>query len=328
MTRAYGLGPLPGTSIAQAVDVIASETGDTPHLPQLPDRGLGSDLIGRTVAMLEAVHVDRGPRSWVMTQRPQLLMRDTWDRLERDMDECEEAFGTQQVMKVQAAGPWTLAASIELASGHRVITDQGASRDLTEALIDGLISHCADIARRFGAEVLVQLDEPLLPDVINGTLPGAHRFDPIAPVHPKDAAERLATVVEGLPQEVLLNQTGYPPHLDVAVLAGVDVAQVSVDKIRGTAAYDALGEAVAGGLRIGLGVTDAGDEVDELGDNPREKAIQIARLWDELALDPQLMRQMDVHPRGRLQGSLVEVSRAYAMAQAVATMLERDAGDL
>ena len=48
---AFGLGPLPGTSFAQAADVVLSES-PLPHIPQLPDRGVGSDLIGRTAALL------------------------------------------------------------------------------------------------------------------------------------------------------------------------------------------------------------------------------------------------------------------------------------
>lgn len=90
MTNAYGLGPFPGTSLSEAADVIFSETGDHPHLPQLPTRGLGSDAVGRTAALLgELLTVDRGPRSWIMTPRPQLLTRASWDRIERDLDELE-----------------------------------------------------------------------------------------------------------------------------------------------------------------------------------------------------------------------------------------------
>ena len=59
---AFGLGPLPGTDLAQAADVVLSES-PLPHVPQLQDRGVGSDLIGRTAAMLE-IPVARGPRGW------------------------------------------------------------------------------------------------------------------------------------------------------------------------------------------------------------------------------------------------------------------------
>lgn len=331
MTRAYGLGPLPGTSIAEACDVIVSETGGLPHLPQLPERGLGSDPVGRTASLLEAVHVERGPRSWRMSPRPQLLTRRTADRLERDLDECQEAWDvTLPAVKIQLTGPWTLAASIELSDGHRVLTDRGALRDLTEALIAGANRHITDVSRRFGSsEILVQLDEPLLTDVVAGKLTGTSRLDEIAPVHPRDVGERLAHVIGHLDAaEVALNLTGQTPEWEVVAASGVATVQLSLDRITGTRQLDALGGAVSGGLRIGFGVTASGEEIDEAQEKPRDRALGIARVWRELSLDPLLLREVDVHPRGPLTGSLLDASRAYAMAQAVAGVLARDAGNL
>lgn len=328
---AYGLGPLPGTSLPDAADVVRSETGDLPHIPDLPARGLGADGVGRTAALLEAVSVDRGPRSWIMTDRPQLLTRRTRDLLDRDLDQLEEAWGTTvPQLKVQVTGPWTLAASIELAGGHRVITDPGALRDLTEALVEGVNAHAAELTRRFRADVTVQLDEPLLPDIAAG-LPGVTRFHPVRPVNPKDLAERLAGVVEKLGAErVLLNQTGYAPLWDVARGSRADTVLVSLDLVQGTAQYDGFGHTVSAGTRIGLGVTGPGDHVDELHARPRERAVSVARFWERLGLDPQwLTERVDVHPRADLtEGTLLDAAGAYAMARAVDHMLRTDAGDL
>lgn len=328
---AYGLGPLPGASVTEAADVILSETGDLPHLPELPERGLGSDALGRTAGLLEAVTVDRGPRSWIMTDRPQLLTRRTWDRINRDLDELEEAWGTTvPKLKVQVAGPWTLAAGIELANGHRVVTDRGALRDLTDALIEGVNGHVAEVARRFHAEVTVQIDEPALPDVAAG-LPGASDFHPVRPVHPRDLAERLAHVVTGLDAErVLLNQTGYAPLWDVARDSGAETVLVTLDQVTGTGQLDGLGHTVSAGTRIGLGVTGPEDHVDELLERPRERAVAVARFWGRLGLDPQLLAErVDVHPRsGITEGTVARAAEAYRMAAAVDRMLCRDAGDL
>ena len=102
----FALGPMHGTSMAEAADIIMGET-ELPAIPQLPERGLGSDAVGRTASMLEAISIDRGPRSWRMTARPQLLTRRAWDRLERDIDEVQEVWGeTVPRIKVQALGPW------------------------------------------------------------------------------------------------------------------------------------------------------------------------------------------------------------------------------
>ncbi|QGU04385.1 uroporphyrinogen decarboxylase/cobalamine-independent methonine synthase family protein [Corynebacterium comes] len=328
---AYGLGPLPGTSIPGAADVILSETGDLPHLPELPDRGLGSDPVGRTAGLLEAVIVDRGPRSWIMTDRPQLLTRRTWDLLNRDLDELEEAWGTTiPNLKVQITGPWTLAAGIELANGHRVITDRGALRDLTDALIEGVNQHVRDVATRFHADVTVQIDEPDLPD-ISGGLRGATAFNPVRPVNPKDLAERLAHVVEGLDSEhVMLNQTGYAPLWDVARDSGAQTVLITLDQVTGTEQLDGLGQTVSAGTRIGLGVTGPEDRVDELLARPRERAVAVARFWEQLGLDPRwLTDRVDVHPRaGITHGTVTQAAQAYRMAAAVEKMLRTDAGDL
>ena len=49
---ATGIGSMPGTNPAEAMRVIAGELPDFPHLPELPDRGPGADLTGRTAALL------------------------------------------------------------------------------------------------------------------------------------------------------------------------------------------------------------------------------------------------------------------------------------
>lgn len=309
---AYGLGVLPGTSLIDAADVIISETGQLPHIPQLPARGISSDAVGRTAALLESVSVDRGPRSWILTDRPQLLTRRVEDQLSRDLDGCEEAWGTTlETVKVQVTGPWTLAGSIELANGHRVLTDGGALRDLTDALIEGIRTHVADVHRRFGAEVIVQLDEPLLP-IVNAGMPGASDFHPVRPVHAKDLAELLSRVVGGVPGPVYLNQTGYAPLWSVARESGVETVQVTVDQVSGTTQLDSLGQAISSGLRVGLGITTPRA-------TEREVMGQIARLWDELGLDPALLdTQVDIHPRGGFPtGSLLDAARAYRLAATI-----------
>ncbi|RNE48375.1 hypothetical protein [Corynebacterium alimapuense] len=329
---AFGLGPLPGGSIKQAADVILSETGDLPHLPQLPTRGLGADAVGATAGLLESIALDRGPRSWIMSDRPQLLTRRAWDQMARDLDECEEAWGTSLgALKIQVTGPWTLAASVELASGHRVITDRGAVRDLSDALIEGTNAHAREVAKRFGAEVVVQLDEPLLAEINTGNLVGASDFNPIRPVNERDLAERLEHVVSGIERpQVLLNQTGYAPLWEVATLSGASTTLLNVDKVRGTAQLDGFGQAVSAGVRIGLGITDPTDRIDALGESPRARAVEVARFWDELGLDRLLLiDRVDVHPRAGInQGTLIDAAHAYRMAVAVESMLRTDAGNL
>ena len=50
-------------------------------------------------------------------------------------------------LKVQVAGPWTLAASLELTRGDKALADPGAVRDIAESLADGAAAHVADVRR-------------------------------------------------------------------------------------------------------------------------------------------------------------------------------------
>ena len=299
----YGLGELPGASIIAAADIVAGETGDLRQLPILPARGV--DVVGLTTGVLPGINVDAGPRSWVLSTRPQLRTRRIWDRVEADLDQCEQAWGTRiDAVKIQVAGPWTLSASIELSNGHRALTDTGALRDLTESLIAGI--------------------QPLLAQVRDGSLPGTSQFDEIPSINDVDLGERLAGVIERA-EVRYLNQTGYPPLWKVAQVAGVETCQVTLDTVRGSEQYDGMGHALAAGMRVGLGMTRAGDDRD-----PRHLAVDVARMWDELGLDRTLLTHaVDVHPRGGLANcTLLDAAAALRTARTVADMLDKDAGDL
>lgn len=299
----FALGPMPGTSIAEAADIIMGET-ELPAIPQLPERGLGSDAVGRTASMLEAISIDRGPRSWRMTARPQLLTRRTWDRLERDLDEVQEVWGeTVPRVKVQALGPWTLAASIELSDGHRALTDRGAFNELAESLLYGVRAHAADVTRRFHGEVLVQLDEPLLSDIIAGRIPGTTDFDTIPAVPEEVALEQL-----------LVFEADYlhaPPLWSVA-----PAATTFLTDFRGLETprhLDGLGEHLNDGHRIGLGIE---------GSDARAEAIALARHLDRIGMSRELLVDyFDVYP-------VKASARSLRSATETAGILTRDAGDL
>ena len=60
---------MPGTDPAEAMRVVAGELPDFPHLPELPDRGPGADLTGRTAALLIEIPVEVTPRGWRLAER-------------------------------------------------------------------------------------------------------------------------------------------------------------------------------------------------------------------------------------------------------------------
>ncbi|MER0081832.1 methionine synthase [Corynebacterium sp. KPL2861] len=302
----FALGPMPGTSMAEAADIIMGET-ELPALPQLPERGLGSDSVGRTASMLEAITIDRGPRSWRMTARPQLLTRRAWDRLERDLDEVQQVWGeTVPRIKVQALGPWSLAASIELADGHRVLTDSGAFAELSDALLHGIRTHATDVARRFHGEVVVQLDEPLLADVIAGRIPGTTDFDSIPAVPDEVALETL-----------LRFEADYlysPPLWSVARAAKTFLIDARYrDRLSTPEHFDGMGEHLSEGRRVGVALS---------GKDARAEAISLARHLDRIGMPRELLvDHFDVFPVRASASSLRSVTET-------AGILTRDAGDL
>ena len=299
----FALGPMPGISIAEAADIILGET-ELPAIPQLPERGLGSDSVGRTASMLEAITIDRGPRAWRMTARPQLLTRRAWDRLERDLDEVQEVWGeTVPRVKVQALGPWTLAARIELADGHRVLTDRGAFAELSEVLRHGLRTHAEDVARRFHGEVVVQLDEPLLSDVTAGCLPGTTDFDTIPAVPIEVALDLLQSFEADYLHAPALWSLAPAASTFLTDFRGLDTPRH----------LDGLGEHLSAGHRIGMGIP---------GRDARAEAIALARHLDRIGMPRELLvDKIDVYPVTASASTLRSVSET-------ADILARDAGDL
>ena len=105
--------------------------------------------------------------------------------LAQDLDVLEEQIqGYVGPLKVQVAGPWTIASTVEKPRGDKVLTDHGARRELAQALAEGVRVHLADVQRRVpGAELVLQVDEPALPFVLAGQVPTASGFSRHRSVH-------------------------------------------------------------------------------------------------------------------------------------------------
>ena len=194
---ATGVGSWPGSSPRAAAAVVVGELSRLPYLPELPARGVGADLIGRAGALLVDIALDTVPRGYRIAARPGAVTRRAASLLAEDLDSLEEAWekvgGSQRPVKVQAPGPITLAAHLELSNGHRAITDAAAVRDLTSSLAEGMAVHRAEVARRLGTSVYVQFDEPSLPAALAGRLTGVTA---LSPVHPIDEATAIGLLDE------------------------------------------------------------------------------------------------------------------------------------
>ena len=171
-----------------------------PYLPELPGRGPGADLIGRAAALLVDMPVDLQPVGWRLVDRPgrDLARAQAWLRQDLDVlaEVADEYAGP---LKLQSAGPWTLAAGLYLPRLERAVVDPGACRDLVGSLAEGLVAHVAEVRRLVpGAEVVVQLDEPSLPAVLTGALPTASGFGRLRAVEEQVVVDGISTVLEAV----------------------------------------------------------------------------------------------------------------------------------
>src|SRR4051794_22897423 len=86
-------------------------------------------MIGRTAALLVDLAVDLTPAGWRLVPRPGMDQRRAREFLARDLDALSDiAADYSGPFKVQAAGPWTLAAGLERTRGDRAVVDAGARR--------------------------------------------------------------------------------------------------------------------------------------------------------------------------------------------------------
>lgn len=257
---ATGIGSLPGTDPREATRTVAGELPALPYLPELPARGVGADMIGRTAALLVDLAVEVMPSGYRVTARPGREHRRGVDLLRADLDALDEALDSAcaERVKIQAAGPWTLAAGIELHNGHRVLTDRGARREFAASLTEGLKAHVAEVAARTGAAVILQLDEPGLPAVLAGTLPTASGWGTVRSIDAPEAVQILREVIEGLPVPVIVHCCA--PGAPIPLLRAAGAAALALDaRLIGsdTTTLDAIGETWDAGIPLLLGLVPA-----------------------------------------------------------------------
>ena len=234
---------------------LLSEDG-LPYLPELPARGPGADMIGRGAGMLADLAVDLQPMGWRFVDRPGHDSHRTSGLQREDLDELAEAFdGYEGDLKVQIAGPWTLASSIWLHRGERSVVDAGATRDVIASLAQGLRVHLGEVAQLVPkANLVVQIDEPGLPAVLAGRLPTASGFGRIRAVDPTTAAEGLRDVVAAAGDRYTVVHC-CAPDVPLVLLRDTGVKAVSVDIALLTAqGWESLAATVEAGVDLWAGV--------------------------------------------------------------------------
>jgi len=304
---ATGIGSLPGTDPAEALRLVLGELPDLAHLPELPARGPGADLLGRTAALLVDLAVDLTPAGWRLVPRPGIDQRRAREFLERDLDALTDvADGFTGPFKVQAAGPWTLAAGLERTRGDRAVVDAGARRDLGQSLAEGIAAHASAVAARLpGAEIVVQLDEPSVPAVLIGGLPTVSGFGKLAAVEGATVEQELAAVVGSLGRPVVVHCCA--PRVPLDLFRGAGAAAVSFD-LGLVQDLDPVGTAVESGTQLLLGVVPGTDTPLPA---PKATASRVQAWWNELGFSAdRLATAVTLTPSCGLAGA----SPAYARA--------------
>ncbi|WP_203700675.1 methionine synthase [Asanoa iriomotensis] len=291
---------MPGTDIVEAQRMVLGELPDLPHLAELPARGPGSDIIGRTSALLVDLPVELYVGQWRIAARPGRDLRRALDLLERDLDQLtEQGDGYTGVIKVQAAGPWTLAANVDLPVGGRLLRDPGAVRDLATSLAEGLRGHVEDVRRRLpGATVLLQVDEPSLPTVLAGRVPTESGFSAYRAVEESVATDTLRSLVTAVGAPVVFHCCA--ADVPVALLVSAGASALSLDLSLVTA-LDPLGEAIDAGVGLLAGVAaTSGARAPRSGD----LADRIRAVWNQLGFGRSLLaEQVVVTPTCGLAGA-------------------------
>jgi methionine synthase II (cobalamin-independent) len=307
---ASGVGSLPGTDPAEAVRLVVGELPDFAHLPELPARGPGADLIGRSAALLVDLAFDLTPGGWRLVPRSGIDQRRAEEFLARDLDALYDvADSWTGPFKVQAAGPWTLAAGLERTRGDRAVVDAGARRDLAQSLAEGLAAHVAAVAARVpGAQLVVQLDEPSVPAVLQGGLPTVSGFGKLPAVEATVVEQELADLVGRLPVPVAVHCCA--PRMPLELFRAAGAAALSFD-LGLVQDLDAVGTAIEAGTHLFPGVVPG---TDATLPTPKATASRVQAWWRELGFPADdLAAAVTLTPSCGLAGATPAYARA-AMA--------------
>lgn len=298
-----GMGSLPGEDMHEWVRAVL-DTVSIPFLPELPARPYG-DMVSRAAGLLTQLAMDLQPAGWRLTggsdPRASLDQRRARSRLLQDLDVLEElADGYTGPLKLQVTGPWTLAATVELPRGDKVLADYGARRDLAEALAHALQEHAAEVRRRIpGAELVVQLDEPGLPAVLAGAVPTASGWGKHRSVDGPGAVDLLSRAVESVaPAITLVHCCAARPPIEVFRKAGAQGVAVDLALLT-EQAWEQIALAVEDGATLYAGVVPTTGPIP----HPEKAAEPLTRRWHEIGLSQSSLADVVITPACGLAGA-------------------------
>lgn len=281
MAWASTVGSFPGHTAREYADWVrlSLDVLSLPALPELPARGPHASMTGRALAVTAELGADLQPAGWRLTDAAGIDQRRARSLLAQDLDTLEElGQAWTGPLKVQVAGPWTLAATVERPRGDKVLADHGARRELAQSLAEGIGAHIADLRRRMAGvqRLIVQVDEPALTAVLRGTVPTASGFSRHRCVEGPELSEALGWVLSSVSDsgaEPWVHVCAKGAPLELIRRAGAQGLAVDLSVVD-AAGHDTLARAVEAGEALALGVTPSVDPRTDLGDGQATRRVE------------------------------------------------------
>ncbi|MCG2622744.1 hypothetical protein LVY72_12610 [Arthrobacter sp. I2-34] len=319
VVAATALGSWPGTDPVEAARTVRGELGapNLPHLVELPDRGSGSDPVGRTAAMLVDLAVDLQPHGWRLVDRPGQDQRRAVSALATDLSVLADVVGAEEnpgrQLKLQLRGPLSLAANLYLHYGERALLDAGARRDIAQSLAAGAAEHLSKVAGAVpaGTQLVVQLDEPEIGQVLSGSIPTASGYRTLRSIPAPEVSRTWQEVADALRAagavEIVLAIPAEDAALEAVAAAGVDGFALPAAGLT-TARWEAIAAAVESDRRIWLGAVHTADPAAPLP-QVRQLVESVLRPWRQLGLPAASLPQLRITPSTGLAGHSLDAAR-------------------
>lgn len=319
---ATGVGSMPGVDPLAAARVAFNEVA-LPFVPELPDRGIGADMVGRAAGLLVDIPMEIERQGYRLASGRTRLMSRADGFLRADFDAVEEVVelgGLSMPCKLAAIGPFTFSALVELPGGHKVLHDAGAWRDVVASLAEGLARRADELSRRLGADVVVQLDEPMVGRVIDGEIAPLTRLDVNRAIAAPDVAAALEEIAARVGRPMVLHSCAAPRWDLIGRLSSyavsLDVTGITV------ADFDPLGGFVDGGGSLVAGVVPTTAPAAALSAD--ELAGRLLELTDRIGLPRSMVAErVLVSPTCGLAGAAEWAAPALALSSTIADQLNR-----
>ena len=287
--RVTAAGSLPGDDFRSALGAMTEALPEILPLPELPGRGVGSQMVGRALGLINGLGFDLQPAGWRLTSGSGVDHRRARSQWRFDLDDTEELLqGFSGVLKVAVAGPWTLAASVERPTGDRLLADHGARRELSQALADGVATLAHDLHQRLpDATVSLQIDEPMVMDVAGGKVPTASGFSRHRVVHAPELSAALS-LFTALDPGAVLHCCAAGDWLPVARSADFRTASLDLGLFETGLLRDVVGQWLADDMSVVVGVVDSARPQLQSADELVTRTLEFLR---PMGLDPALLRE-------------------------------------